>query len=91
MLWNTNYKNIIFDIFKMTSCSAMVAHNFNPSTWEAEEEGLLCSRSAGFIEWVPGQPELQEKPCPERPKKKKTWLFYWRNIKFIIFHMLVKI
>jgi hypothetical protein len=48
----------------------VVAHPFNPSTWEAE---------ADF--WVQGQPGLQsefqdsqgytEKPCLEKPKKKK--------------------
>ena len=50
----------------------LVAHGFNPSTWEAE---------AGRSLWVPGQPDLQskcqdrlqsytEKPCLEKPKTK---------------------
>jgi len=49
----------------------VVAHTFNPSTWEAE--------AGGFLSW--GQPGLQsefqdsqgctEKPCLEKPKKKK--------------------
>ena len=36
----------------------MVAHAFNPSTWEAEEGGFLSSRPAWSTEWVPGQPGL---------------------------------
>jgi hypothetical protein len=49
----------------------MVAHAFNPSTWEAEAGGFLSSR---------GQPGLQsefqdiqdytEKPCLEKQKQK---------------------
>jgi hypothetical protein len=34
----------------------MVAHAFNPSTWEAEAGGFLSSRPAWSTEWVPGQP-----------------------------------
>ena len=37
---------------------AMVAHSFNPSTWEAEAGRFLSSRPAWSTKWVPGQPGL---------------------------------
>ena len=37
---------------------AVVAHTYNPSTWEAEAGGLLSSRTAWSTELVPGQLEL---------------------------------
>jgi hypothetical protein len=37
---------------------AVVAHAFNPSTWEAEAGGFLSLRPAWSTEWVPGQPGL---------------------------------
>jgi hypothetical protein len=37
---------------------AVVAHAFNPSTWEAEAGRFLSSRPAWSTEWVPGQPGL---------------------------------
>jgi hypothetical protein len=52
----------------------MVAHAFNPSTWEAEAGGFLSSRPAWSTEQVPGQPratQRTEKPCFKKPKKKK--------------------
>jgi hypothetical protein len=53
----------------------VVAHAFNPSTWEAEAGGFLSLRPAWSIEWVPGQPGGHtEKPCletrPSPPQKK---------------------
>ena len=36
----------------------MVAHAFNPSTWEAEAGEFLSSGPAWSTEWVPGQPGL---------------------------------
>jgi hypothetical protein len=36
----------------------MVAHAFNPSTWEAEASGFLSLRPAWSTEWVPGHPGL---------------------------------
>jgi hypothetical protein len=36
----------------------MVAHAFNPSTWEAEAGEFLSSRPAWSTERVPGQPGL---------------------------------
>jgi hypothetical protein len=37
----------------------MVAHAFNPSTWEAEAGESLSLRPLWSIELVPGQPGLQ--------------------------------
>ena len=36
----------------------VVAHAFNPSTWEAEAGGFLSLRPAWSTKWVPGQPGL---------------------------------
>jgi hypothetical protein len=36
----------------------MVAHTFNPSTWEAETGEFLSSRPAWSTEWALGQPGL---------------------------------
>jgi hypothetical protein len=41
---------------------AVVAHAFNPSTWEAETGGFLSSRTAKTT---------QRKPVSKKPKKKK--------------------
>jgi hypothetical protein len=52
---------------------AVVAHTFNPSTWEVEAGGFLSSRPA----WSTVQSEFQdsqgctEKPCLGKKKKKK--------------------
>jgi hypothetical protein len=37
---------------------AVVAHTFNPSTWEAEAGGFVSLRPAWSTEWVPGHPGL---------------------------------
>jgi hypothetical protein len=37
---------------------SMVAHNFNPSTGEAEAGRFLSSRPVWSTKWVPGQPGL---------------------------------
>jgi hypothetical protein len=62
-------------IFTLSSlillCRAVVAHAFNPSTWEAEAGGFLCRQ--GYT----------EKPCLGKPKlnqtKTKVWYFgeFW--------------
>jgi hypothetical protein len=36
----------------------VVAHTFNPSTWEAEAGGFLSLRPAWSTEWDPEQPGL---------------------------------
>jgi hypothetical protein len=50
----------------------VVAHAFNPSTWEAEAGGFLSSRPAWFqdTQGYTEKPYL-EKPKPKQNKKKK--------------------
>jgi hypothetical protein len=49
----------------------VVAHTFNPSTWEAEAGGFLSSRSAWSTKRVPGQPGLYRETLSRKTKKKK--------------------
>jgi hypothetical protein len=53
----------------------VVAHAFNPSTWEAEASGFLSSRPAWSTEWVSSRTaktkDYTEKPWLEKPKKEK--------------------
>jgi hypothetical protein len=49
----------------------MVAHAFNPSTWEAEADGFLSSRPAWSTKWVPGQPGLHRETLSWKTKKKQ--------------------
>jgi hypothetical protein len=51
--------------------SGMVAHTFNPSTWEAEAGGFLSSRPAWSTEWVPGQPGLYRETLSRKTKQKQ--------------------
>jgi hypothetical protein len=48
----------------------VVAHAFNPSTWEAEAGGFLSSRPAWSTEWVPGQPGLHRETLSWKKIKK---------------------
>jgi hypothetical protein len=50
----------------------VVAHTFDPSTWEAEAEagGFLSSRRVYRVSSRTSQ-GYTEKPCLEKPKKKK--------------------
>jgi hypothetical protein len=48
----------------------MVAHAFNPSTWEAEAGGFLSSRPAWSTAWVPGQPGLHRETLSWETKTK---------------------
>jgi hypothetical protein len=57
--------------WKTQNCWAMVAHAFNPSTWEAEAGRFLSSRPAWSMVWVPGQPELYREILPGKTKKRK--------------------
>jgi hypothetical protein len=50
---------------------AVVAHAFNPSTWEAEAGGCLNSRPAWSKEWVPGQPGLHRETMSQKKQKQK--------------------
>jgi hypothetical protein len=48
----------------------MVAHAFNPSTWEAEAGGFLSSKPAWSTEWVPGEPGQHRETLSRRNKNK---------------------
>jgi hypothetical protein len=48
----------------------MVAHTFNPSTWEAKAGKFLSLRSAWFTERVPGQPVLHRETLSQKNKNK---------------------
>jgi hypothetical protein len=50
---------------------AVVAHAFNPRTWEAEAGTFLSSRPAWFTEWVSGQPGLHRETLPRIKKHKQ--------------------
>jgi hypothetical protein len=53
----------------------VVAHAFNPSTWEAEAGGFLNSRPTWSTEFQDSQGYI-EKPCLEKTKtNKKIYLF----------------
>jgi hypothetical protein len=47
----------------------VVAHAFNPSTWEAEAGGFLSSRPAWSTEWVPEQPGLYRETLSQKTNK----------------------
>ena len=59
-------------ILKMSTIQAVVAHIFNPCTWEAEAGGSLSSRPASSAEQVPGQPGLHRETLSGKPKQNKT-------------------
>jgi hypothetical protein len=52
----------------------VVAHAFDPSTWEAEVGGFLSLRPAWSIESIPGQPGLHKETLSQKAKKKKKLL-----------------
>jgi hypothetical protein len=59
-----------------------VAHDFNPSTWEAEAGRILSLRPAWSTEWVPGQPGDTEKHRLKKTNKQnKTNKRGWSKIK----------
>jgi hypothetical protein len=55
----------------MAQGRAVVAHAFNPSTWEAEAGRFLSSRPAWSTGRVPGQPGLHRETLSRKTKKKK--------------------
>jgi hypothetical protein len=63
VLYITNVATVLLkkNLFFFLS-PVVVAHTFNPCTWEEEAGGSLSSRPAWPTEWVPGWPELQ-RPC----------------------------
>jgi hypothetical protein len=59
---------------KLLCKPSVVAHAFNPSTWEAEAGGFLSSRPAWSTEQVPGQPGLHKETLSCKTKKNKKLL-----------------
>jgi hypothetical protein len=47
----------------------VVAHTFNPSTWEAETGGFLSSRPAWSTERVPEQPGIHRETLSRKEKR----------------------
>jgi hypothetical protein len=64
-------------------CQTVVAHAFNPSTWEAEAGGFLSSRPAWTTEWVSGQPGLHRETLSWKTKtnKQTKMLIYIKHFK----------
>jgi hypothetical protein len=52
------------------NCRVVVAHAFNPSSWEAEAGGFLSSRPAWSTKCVPGQPGLYRETLPQKNQTK---------------------
>jgi hypothetical protein len=50
----------------------VVAHAFNPSTWEAEAGRFLSSRPAWSTKLVPGQPGLHRETLSRKKQKIKN-------------------
>ena len=64
----------------------VVAHAFNPSTWEAEASGFLSLGPAWSTEWVPGQPELHKETLSQNKKQKTKQKIPQKNcFKFMIY------
>jgi hypothetical protein len=49
----------------------VVAHAFNPNTWEAETGRFLSSRPAWSTEWVSGLPGLYRETLSQNQTKPK--------------------
>jgi hypothetical protein len=65
------------DLKKPNNCQTVVAHAFNPSTWEAEAGGFLSSRLAWSTEWVPGQPGLHRETLSQNKQTNKQTPNNW--------------
>jgi hypothetical protein len=59
---------------KVNTQLGVVAHTFNPSTWEAEAGRFLSLRPAWTTKSVPGQPGLQRNPVSKKQNKTKKRL-----------------
>jgi hypothetical protein len=64
---------------------AVVAHAFNPSTWEAEAGRFLSSSQPGLQSEFQDSQGYTEKPCLEKTKNKKSMLLRMYNGTFVFF------
>ena len=60
-------------------CRAVVAHAFDPSTWEAEAGGFLSLRPAWSTEWVPGLKNKQT-----NKQKTNSFCLFWCSLSYIM-------
>jgi hypothetical protein len=69
-------------------CRAVVAHTFNPSTWEAEAGGFLSSIESSLVYRVSSRTArvIQRNPVSEKKQNQKTnkqknlySLFFWKT------------
>jgi hypothetical protein len=65
------FQAFYFGIENVQPSWAVVAHAFNPSTWEAEAGGYLSLRPVWSTEWIPGQPGLHGETLSWKTKQKK--------------------
>jgi hypothetical protein len=59
-------------IKKLTRRWVVVAHAFNPSTWEAEAGRFLSLRPAGLQSAFQDNQNYTEKPCLEKQKQNQN-------------------
>jgi hypothetical protein len=62
---------VLVHSFNSISSQAVLAHTFNPGTWETEAGGFLRSRPAWSTEWVPGQPGLHRETLSRKKKNQQ--------------------
>jgi hypothetical protein len=69
----------------------VVAHAFNPSTWEAEAGGFLSSRPAWSTKWIPGQPRLYRETLSRKKQINKSypWAYALAFVSHLLFHSSV--
>jgi hypothetical protein len=58
--------------FKIFISQPVLAHAFNPSTWEAEAGGFLSLRPAWSTKCVPGQPGLYRETLSQKQTTNQT-------------------
>jgi hypothetical protein len=58
----------------------VVAHAFNPSTWETEAGRFLSSRPAWATEWVSGRPRLHRETLSRKTNKNKQTIKQKQNL-----------
>jgi hypothetical protein len=79
---------MLYHLFKLFNLSqAVVAHAFNPSTWESEAGGFLNLRPDWSTEWVPGQLRLYWENLSQRNcliwSFSKYWVFLYATVSFL--------